>query len=100
MIVEITKKVEVRETVDIEFPYYFRHDLSNDLSDSVIFGKIEERCITTIHITTQSDVTSVEVERSDQYFKYSSCYFDPQYKSSATAYAEAKIQAMRILDKA
>lgn len=41
MKIEIEKSVSVKETIDVEFPYYFKHDVSSDHCNSVIFGKIE-----------------------------------------------------------
>ncbi len=48
MEVEITKRIEQVEVIDVELPYYYQHDLSSDYGDCIVYGKIEEHVCTTI----------------------------------------------------
>jgi len=50
MKLEITKYVQTKEVIEIEFPYYFQHDLMLDEDNCIIYGKIEESKCTKITI--------------------------------------------------
>jgi hypothetical protein len=53
MKIEITKQIKVKETIDIEFPYYFKIDLLLEHSDSIIYRKIDDnKCVS---ITVNQD---------------------------------------------
>ena len=40
MKIEKTKRIDIKEIIDIEFPYFYEHDLMSDYGESVIYGKI------------------------------------------------------------
>lgn len=101
MTIELTKTINKTVKVDIDLPYYYKHDLMSDYGDSVIYGKIEENLGTTIHEQIFGDTTSYEIEK----YRYTSIansglseYFDPMHKSSKKEYESAKDRCMCFLE--
>lgn len=62
MKIEITKSVQTKEIIDIELPYYFKHDLMLDNSNCIAYGKIEESKCTTITLHEYYEDNSIEYE--------------------------------------
>lgn len=85
MRIEITKRIDQVSEIDIDLPYYYKHDLYSDHGDSVIYGKISETECTTIHEKIYHDDVeySIQVEKH-QSIKNSglSSYFEVNHKSS------------------
>lgn len=86
MQIEITKEIQQIEVIEVELPYYYKHDLISDHNDSVIYGKIEENTCTSIQETKNYDGDEkYEIEKEEYYsIKNSgfSCYFDEKFKST------------------
>lgn len=92
MKLEITRKVEHKETVEIDLPYYFKHDLMLDEADVVIYGKVEEKRCTSIKISHGYGSHSNEFELSieDRPASAYGCYMTDEYKSTETEYLAAR----------
>ena len=92
MKIEITKQVNVKMVVDIDFPYYYKYDLTDyDYeSTSVIYGKITEIGEVRIHEKIRSKNNAVyEIEKNNR----RDCYFEEKYKSTEEEYNKAKERA-------
>ena len=97
MKLEITRKIDQNETVEIDLPYYYAHDLRVDEADVVIYGKIEAEQSTSITIRRawvggRGNEFELIIERcpaSD--FGY---YMTNEYKSSEAKYLEAKAELL------
>lgn len=91
MKLKIKRQIEKEEEVDIEFPYYYKHDLMLDEMDTVIYGKIEENKTTSIHITHNwNGRNSFELEIEEEPASYFSSYMTDKYKSNETEYLNAR----------
>ena len=84
MKINIIKKVEVSETIDIDFPYYYEHDLD----DAVIYGKIEENKNSSIMLNF--DKSRFEIGIDHEPAKRVSCYFAKKYKGTEKDFLMAK----------
>ena len=94
MEIKLIKHIRQEVVVDVELPYYFKHDLSDDYSESIIYGKIEEKLYTTIHETESWDGRkSYEIEKEEHESIASrglSSYFEDEHKSNKREYEEAR----------
>lgn len=99
MKIEITKTKEVKEIIDVEIPYYYKHDLTDigDYGDSIIYGKILPDCEYTIHEKTSeySDRKTYEIEKDSR----SNGYFDEKFKSTKEEFEDVKARALEFLIK-
>lgn len=102
MQVEITKQITQLEIIEVELPYYYKHDLMSDYGDSVIYGKIEEKLCTSIQETKNYDgEEKYEIEKEEHYsIKNSglSCYFDTKHKSSKEEFESVKERCLSFLN--
>jgi hypothetical protein len=86
----IKRMIEKTETIDIEFPYYYKYDLLLDETDSVIYGKIEEHQVTMIQLTFRHDgYSSYELEIDKKPATHFACYMTDKYKSDENEYLQA-----------
>ena len=66
MEITLIKQIPQIVTVEVELPYYFEHDLSDDYGESIIYGKIEEKLYTTIHESKRYDgLVTYEIEKEE-----------------------------------
>ncbi len=98
MEIEIVETQEVKKTVDIELPYYYRHDLDN----SVIYGKLDEKYSSSIQITRsdRGKLQIVEIEIEPINWRDVSCYLKKEYEGNEAEYLEAKKEAFSLIEKA
>ena len=95
MKLQITRTFERKETIDVELPYYYKQDLMLDEVDSVIYGKIDEDCTTTIQITyNYRGKVRFELEINAVPADYFSCYMIGEYKSNKGEYLEANAKML------
>lgn len=89
----VKRTKEILEEVDVELPYYYKHDLMIDHTDIVIYGKIEADKITTIKIDThpgRSDSCEIEVTKESFADRFNShCYLAKEYVSNEQEYQQA-----------
>lgn len=94
MKIEITTTKRIKEIIDIDFPYYYEHDLMTDYGDNVIYGKIlPEYEITIQEKDLYDDKKSYEIEKRLP----SNCYFTQEYKSSKEEFEAVKLRALKFL---
>ena len=86
MKINITKKVEVSETIDVDFPFYYKHCFDG----VVICGKIEENKNSSIMIQEDDQSISFELEVNYEHASKVSCYFSKEYKGTEKDYLMAK----------
>jgi hypothetical protein len=97
MQLEITRKVEKKEIIEINFPYYYRYDLLLDEADVVIYGKIEEKKHTSIKITKQrlgwcGNEFELHIEKREA--STLSRYMNKEYKSNEAEYLAKKTELL------
>jgi hypothetical protein len=101
MKVAITKNIPQVEIIEIEFPYYYRYDLTAGYRNSVIYGKIEEKLCTSIQEKNHHDgKETYEVEKEEHcYIKNSglSSYFDKEHNSSKEEFESVKARCLSFL---
>ena len=90
MKLEITKRVEQRETIEISLPHYFKHDLMLDTSDTVIYGKIEEKRCTKIQIARCGTDIEIEISIEARPARQYGCCMTDEYASDEAEYLRAK----------
>ena len=95
MQIEITRQVNHKETISVNFPYYYTQYLDNEYSTSVIYGKIEPERHTIIHLTRRN---GVEVEIEHRGAGTLGCYFTDEYVSDEDTFAKALEQAKQIVN--
>lgn len=102
MKLNITRRVEVVEAIDIELPYYYRHDLMLDTSESVIYGKVEESRHTAIKISCSLGDRGHEFELAVENRPAGTvgCYMTDEYRSSEDVYLAAKEQLLAAVQSA
>jgi Arc/MetJ family transcription regulator len=83
--------LEQRETIEIELPCYYKHELLLDDTDSVIYGKIEVNQCTTIQVRDDyRGAVSFELEVAKRGAASTACYMADEYKSNEGEYLAAK----------
>ena len=96
--IEITVTKEVKKTIDVDFPYYYKCDFNSDHHfDSFEYGKInKDRSSFSIqeHIAFDDSV-SYEINTSG----FANYFFKEKHKSTAKEYEAAKNRAMEFLSK-
>ncbi len=101
MKVEIKETVSVVKTIDVDLPYYYKHDFDMMTGDTVIFGKImEDKSIAIKESGTYQGSITYEVEIEEHLsIKTSglSSYFNDEYKSNESEFLEAKERMMEFM---
>ena len=97
MKVEVIRTTKTKELVEIDLPYFYRHDLDLVDVDCAIYGKIGERWHTSVKVYTDSFIGSrrFTVEKEPTDWGRLSCYLADEYKSNATEYEGAKQMAIQ-----
>lgn len=103
MQVEITRQVPQVEVIEVELPYYYKQDLMSDYSDSVIYGKIEEKLCTSIQETKSYDDSEVkyEIEKEEHdSIKITGLanYFGKEYRSTKEEFESVKDRCLAFLN--
>jgi len=95
MKIVIEKQLKVQSEIDIDFPYYFKHDLCSDGSDCIMYGKmIDDKEETTIQESRRGNRITYEIEST----RFSSCYLADEYKSSEKEFNSALFRMLYFLD--
>ena len=97
MKIEIQKKVETTEILDIDLPYYYKQIILLDTQDLAVFGRIEEN--NHIAITIRSSYGEhrakgfgLEIEHRRAHTL--GCYMVEKYRSNETEYLAAKAETL------
>ena len=102
MKLEITRTTKQKEMVEIELPYYYKHDLMIEEADVVTYGKVEESRCTSIKIThnygsySQAFDLSIEDMPAAAY----GSYMTDEYKGDEAEYLAAKAKLMKAAEYA
>ncbi len=97
MKIEVTRTKRVKEEIEVEFPYYYKHDLTDYEYENtcVIFGKkTEEEEVTIQEKIRDNGNTIYELEKDSR----SDSYFGEEYKSTEKEYEEAKERAKQFFN--
>lgn len=85
----IRKLITIEKEIEVEFPYYYEHDLSCHNHDSVIYGKIDGKTTTSVHEKQdQYGKMSYEIEKEE--WDGDGSYFNDKYNSTEAKYNKAK----------
>lgn len=99
--IKIIKQIQQEEIIEIELPYYYKHDLNLDFEDSIIYGKIGENFHISIQESKNNDGKEIyEIEKeiypSIENSGYS-CYFEDKYKSNKKEFEAVKERCLNFL---
>ena len=102
MEITLVKQIPQIVTVEVELPYYFEHDLSDDYGESIIYGKIEEKLYTTIHESKRyGDSRTYEIEKESHVsiaLRGLSSYFEDEHQSTEEEFEAAKQRCLLFLN--
>lgn len=102
MKIEIEETIRQNKVIDIELPYYFKHDLYLDSHECVIYGKVEEKRISKITINREwgGSISEIEIESYSGNVKFTiSSYYGEEYKSFKEEFEGSKLTAMDYLGR-
>lgn len=91
MKIEIEETSKKKKAIDIAFPYFYKHVIDLEYGEIVIFGKIEEKKLTTIS-ERENGVNfeyELEVEEIKNFLNLSACFSD-KHKSNEAEFISAK----------
>lgn len=97
MQLEITTTKRVKETIEVEFPYYYKQDLTDyDYEDTcVLYGrKTESEDLTIREKIRYNNTTIYEIEKEEM----NHSYFGKEYKSTEKEFEEAKDRAKNFIN--
>ena len=92
MEIEITKHIKVKEIVNVQLPYYFKHDFKSDRGECAIYGKIDRLgyCSVQENLIGDQDEYTISCE---EYISISNSgletYFEEEFVSSENEYNDA-----------
>lgn len=89
--IELTKQVQEIVIIEVELPYYYKHDLMSEYGDSVIYGKIEEKSSVSIQEIEKEEYDSIKNANL-------SSYFEKRYKSNKEEFDFAKERCLSFLN--
>lgn len=97
MQVEMIKKVESKETVEIEVPYYYLHDVG-DTGDYHVYGKIEDRRLITITVQGYPERVGFDLEIDARHISTCGEFMSsPYWKSTEAEFLKAKADMLAAL---
>lgn len=101
MKIKIKRKIEKEEIIDIDFPYYYEHDLLIDEANVIIYGKIEENRHVSIKVSERYYDTFLDIEFEigieNRRAETLSCYMTDEYKSTESVFLKAKSKLIKSL---
>ena len=97
IIIEIEKNIEM-EKLTIETPFYYKHDLTSDDCDSILYGKIMDDCVITVQKTDRyldHEITfEFEIDERPRFNGYGAYIVEEEFQSSKEEY-EAAVAEMK-----
>jgi hypothetical protein len=99
MKITINKRTYIKETVDIDLPYYYKQNIFLDYSDTEVYGRIDEKEHISISITTDNtgEYTRIQWEKKDTDWNSLGCYLEQKYKSNKETFIKIKYLAVNII---
>ena len=102
MEIKIKRLIPQEEIIEVELPYYYKHDLSDDYGDSIIYGKIEEKLHTSIHeIERYHGKETYEIEKEKHHSIENSglsSYFEDEHQSNKEEFEAVKERCLSFLN--
>jgi len=102
MEITLIKQIPQEETIEVELPYYYKHDLMSDYGESIIYGKIEAKLHTSIHETERYDnKRAYEIEKEEHIsiaLRGLSSYFEDEHQSSREEFEAVKERCLSFLN--
>ena len=102
MEIRVRRLIPQIETIEVELPYYYKHDLMNDYGGSIIYGKIEEKLYTSIHeIKGYDGKEAYEIEKEKHLsiaLRGLSSYFEDEHQSSREEFEAVKERCLLFLN--
>ncbi len=102
MKISITEEVSTVKIIDVDLPYFYKHDLMTQYGDSVIYGRIEETLHTSIQETLNFDGSvTYEIEKEDHDSIKNTglaSYFKSQYSSNQNEFEQVKERCLIFLN--
>jgi hypothetical protein len=89
MRVEMNKSVTVKEVVDIDLPYYYGYEVSEDGS-YYVYGKIEESRLVQITVRTYPGRDGFDIETSERHVSTCAEFLAPHMASTEAEFLKAK----------
>jgi hypothetical protein len=87
MRVNITETVRQQRPIEITFPHYFKYDMQVDHADIVMYGRFDEKGLTTILVNRRGNEVGYEMT-VEPGLQTSSCYYGPEYACDAGVWQE------------
>lgn len=87
--ITIRKHVTTQTEIEVDLPYYYKHDLSDDHGDSIIYGRIDGEISTAIH-ENESVYGDVKYEIEKEKWTGDGSYFSDDHKSTELEYNKVK----------
>lgn len=102
MKIQIVREIKEVVEIEVDLPYYYKHDLGSDNGDVVIYGRIDEKRHSVINESIfWDDSVSYELESSaHSSIKRSglSSYFAEKFNSTEDEYNAAKSRCITFLN--
>ena len=102
MKIKLIKLIPQEAIIEVELPYYYKHDLMHDYGESIIYGKIEEKLHTSIHEDEgYNGRKTYEIEEKEHYSIATSglaTYFEDEHQSSREEFEAAKQRCLLFLN--
>ena len=100
MKIKIEKKV-IKE-INMELPYYYKSEHSDENGAHDYYGKIEKNSAVTIgkHLHYEDETENWEIEKHTfKAIEYSGycCYFEKEHKSTGKEFRKAKVEALKFI---
>ena len=87
--ITVRKHITTEKEIEVDLPYYYKHDLYSDYGDSVIYGRIDGKMATSIHeIKDQYGEISYDIKK--QRWAGDGSYFTDEHNSTEVEYNKAK----------
>ena len=102
MLIITTLEKKYYAEIEIDLPYYYKHDLLSDHADIIIYGKIADEN-TVISITEKSSLCAegadeYEIEKK-KFGKNFHCYLKKEYKGTEKEYEEVRARLQEFIKK-
>lgn len=87
--ITIINHVTTQTEIEVDLPYYYKHDFSSEYGDSIIYGRIDGKINTTIH-EKENIHGAIKYEIEKEKWTGDGSYFANDYNSTEDEYNKAK----------
>ena len=85
----IREHITTEKEIEVDLPYYYKHDLYSDYGDSVIYGRIDGKITTSIH-EKEDQYGKITYEIEKEKWGGDGSYFAGEHKSTEVEYNKVK----------